>query len=276
MHINRCQPLLPALFGATRVAYFSIINCASGDLLAQEQVTAQRKEKVGKARDLTQQSVESAIHADSKETGAISSENAAIWEAEFGNAARARQAAADGLKLFPTSQGVEVEAALAYAMAGDTARAESLAQDLNKRYQLDTQVQSLWLPAIRAQLALNRKDAATAINNLQPALPRIEHGQIQFVVNLSCLCPTYIRGKAYLTAGQGTQAAAEFHKFSTTAASSGTVGREPWRIWVLRVRTRCSGEPRRARMPTLPASVRLPLTKTSSPSGKTPTPTSTS
>jgi hypothetical protein len=50
---------------------------------------------------------------------------------------------------------VESEAALIFAMAGDTARAESLAQDLRKRFPLDTQMQSLWLPAIQAQLALN-------------------------------------------------------------------------------------------------------------------------
>ena len=34
-----------------------------------------------------------------------------------------KQAAAEGLKLVPKSQGVQVEAALAYAMAGDSARA---------------------------------------------------------------------------------------------------------------------------------------------------------
>jgi hypothetical protein len=61
------------------------------------------------------------------------------------------------LKLVPTSQGVEVEAALAYAMAGDTARADSSAQDLGKRYPLDTQAQSLWLLAIHAQLALDKR-----------------------------------------------------------------------------------------------------------------------
>jgi hypothetical protein len=58
--------------------------------------------------------------------------------------------AAEALKLVPTSQGVEVEAALAFALAGDTARAESLAQDLNKRFPLNTQMQSLWLPSIQA------------------------------------------------------------------------------------------------------------------------------
>jgi len=162
----------------------------------------------GKARELTKRSVDSAIRADSKENGAIWLENAALREAALDNVTDAKQEAAEGLKLVPTSQAVAVEAALAYAMAGDAAQAESLAQDLNKRYPLDTQMQSLWRPAIQAQLALNRKDAATAINSLQPALPPLEYGMIFFVVNLSCLYPTYIRGEAYLAAGQGKEAAA--------------------------------------------------------------------
>jgi len=164
-----------------------------------------------KSRELTKRSVDSATRADSKENGAIWQENAALREAAFGNAAAAKQAAAQGLKLYPASQGVEVEAALAFAMAGDTARAESLAQDLGKRFPLDTQMQSLWLPVMHAQLALYRKNADDAISDLQAATP-IELGQIAFVSNLSCLYHSYIRGEAYLAAGQGTQAAAEFQK----------------------------------------------------------------
>ena len=165
-----------------------------------------------KARELTKQSIDSAIRADSKENGAIWQEIAAQREAVFGNATDAKREAALGLKLYPASQGVEVEAALAFAMAGDAARAESLEQDLNKHYPLDTQMQSLWLPAIRAQLALNRKNSAAAITSLQPALPPVEYGGIGFVANPSCLYPTYIRGQAYLVAGQGKEAAAEFQK----------------------------------------------------------------
>jgi tetratricopeptide (TPR) repeat protein len=123
----------------------------------------------------------------------------------------AKQAVAEGLKLVPASQSVEVEAALAFAMAGDAEQAESLAQDLNKRFQLDTQMQSLWLPAIHAQMALNRKNPASAVNSLQAA-SGIELGQIAFVANMSCLYPTYVRGEAYLAAGQGSAAAAEFQK----------------------------------------------------------------
>jgi serine/threonine protein kinase/tetratricopeptide (TPR) repeat protein len=166
---------------------------------------------LGKARELTKRAVDSAIRADSKEDGAIWQENAAIAQAAFGNPAEARQSAAEALKLAPTSQGVEVEAALTFAMAGDTARAESMAQELGKRFPLDTQMQSLWLPAIQAQLALDRKSPAAALNALQAA-SAIELGQIQFVVNISCLYHVYVRGEAYLAAGQGKEAAAEFQK----------------------------------------------------------------
>jgi tetratricopeptide (TPR) repeat protein len=167
---------------------------------------------LGKARELTKRSVDSAIRADSRENAAVWAEIAAQREAAFGNFAEAQRAAAEGLKLVPTSAGVQVEAALAYAMAGDSARADAMAQELSKRYPLDTHVQSLWLPAIQAQIALNRGDATSAINRLQLALPPLEYGQINFVANISCLYPTYLRGQAYLAAEKGKEAAAEFQK----------------------------------------------------------------
>jgi serine/threonine protein kinase/tetratricopeptide (TPR) repeat protein len=166
---------------------------------------------LGKARELTKRAVDSAIRADTKENGAIWQANAALEQAAYGNAAEARQEATEALKLDAESQGVGVEATLAFGMAGDTAKAETLAQDLGKRYPLDTQMQSLWLPAIQAQLALNKKNPAAALNALQAASP-IELGQIAFVANLSCLYHVYVRGEAYLAAGQGSAAAAEFQK----------------------------------------------------------------
>jgi tetratricopeptide (TPR) repeat protein len=179
---------------------------------------------LGKARELTKRAVDSAIRADSKESGGIWQENAAIAQAAYGNPAEARQSAAEALKMAPTSQGVEVEAALAFAMAGDTARAESMAQDSGKRYSLDTQMQSLWLPAIQAELALDKKNPAAAVTALQATIPPIELGQIAFVSNISCLYPTYVHGEAYLAAGQGKEAAAEFQKI---LGHSGIV----WNCW---------------------------------------------
>jgi eukaryotic-like serine/threonine-protein kinase len=178
---------------------------------------------LGKARELTTRSVNSAIRADSKENGAIWEENSALREAAYGDTAEARRTAGEGLKLAPTSQGVESEAALAFAMAGEIARAESLAKDLNSRYPLDTQMQSLWLPAIQAQVALNKRNPAAALNALQTASSN-ELGQITFVSNLSCLYDVYIRGEAYLAAGQGSAAAAEFQKI---LEHSGIV----WNCW---------------------------------------------
>jgi DNA-binding winged helix-turn-helix (wHTH) protein/tetratricopeptide (TPR) repeat protein len=166
---------------------------------------------LGKARELSKRAADSSIRADSKENGAIWQAIAAQREAAYGNATGARQSAAEALKMAPASQGVESEAALAFAMAGDTARAESLAQDLGKRFTLDTQIQSLWLPAIQGQLALNKKNPSAALNTLQTA-SAIELGQINFVANISCLYPVYLRGEAYLAAGQGSAAAAEFQK----------------------------------------------------------------
>src|ERR1700722_1008441 len=165
-----------------------------------------------KARELTKRAVDFAIRADSKETAAIWQANAAIEQGAFRNATEARQSGAEALTLVPTSQGVEAEAALAFAMAGDTARAESLAQDLGKRFPLDTQVQALWLPAIQGQVALDNGNPASALHFLQAAASPLELGQIPFVANISCLYPTYLRGEAYLAAGQGAAAGAEFQK----------------------------------------------------------------
>jgi serine/threonine protein kinase/tetratricopeptide (TPR) repeat protein len=166
---------------------------------------------LGKARQITKRSVDSAIHSDNKENAALWLAIAAQREAAFGNPTPAKQGAADAVKLVSTSQGVSVEAALAFAMAGDTARAESIAQDLNKNYPLNTQMQSLWLPAIHAQVALDRRKPADAVKALEATSP-MELAGSTFVLNVSCLYGTYIRGDAYLAQGQGKEAAAEFQK----------------------------------------------------------------
>jgi eukaryotic-like serine/threonine-protein kinase len=166
---------------------------------------------LGKAHTLTKRAVDSAIRTDNKENGAIWQAIGAQREAVYGNPAEALQPAAEALRLAPTSAGAESEAALAFAIAGDTARAMSLARDLEKRFPLDTQMQALWLPAIQVQLALDRKDPVAALNTPQAALP-LELAFIPFINNISCLYPVYVRGEAYLAAGEGSAAASEFQK----------------------------------------------------------------
>jgi tetratricopeptide (TPR) repeat protein len=89
--------------------------------------------------------------------------------------------------------------------------AQTLTDELYKRFSLDTVVQSVFLPATRAQLAINRKKQAAAIEVLQTAAP-YELGISIGNLNYSCVYPAYIRGQAYLAGGQGSLAAAEFQK----------------------------------------------------------------
>jgi hypothetical protein len=164
------------------------------------------------ARELNIQAADSFIRTDNKESAAVQWESDALREAAFGEFSEARRAADTGLRLYSASEGVRVVAALAYAMAGDSNKSESLMRELNERRPLDTQMQSLWLPAIQAQLALNRKAPAAAIKALRPATPPVEYGNVSFLMNPSCLWTAYIRGEADLAAGQGGAAAADFQK----------------------------------------------------------------
>jgi serine/threonine protein kinase/Flp pilus assembly protein TadD len=179
-------------------------------LLDMEADTAAYSGRLGKARELTRRAVASAEHADEKETGASYQAEAAIREALFGNTAEARQRTAAALAL-STGRDVQFAAALALAIAGDSPRAQSLSEDLVRRFPDDTMVQFNYLPAIRAQLALARRDAPKAVEALQPAAPSELGLPSESNLNLS-LCPVYLRGEAYLAMHQGREAAAEMQK----------------------------------------------------------------
>ena len=96
---------------------------------------------------------------------------AAQTEAAFGNSTAASSAASQALKLAPGSQAVQLETALAFALAGNASRAKSLAQDLAAAYPLDTQMLSLWIPSIHAQLELNHRNSASAFKSRSKTSP---------------------------------------------------------------------------------------------------------
>ncbi|MFZ0039277.1 MAG: protein kinase, partial [Candidatus Acidiferrales bacterium] len=167
---------------------------------------------IQRARELTKRAIDAALRTDNKESAAFWQDNSAIREAEFGYSAEARQSAAASLNLGGTDRPVAEEAALAFAMAGDSAHAESAAQGLAKRFPLDTLAKSLWVPMIEAQIAIEQKNPARAIELLQAASP-IELSVSSGGAGInSCIYPAYVRGQAYLSAKQGGAAAAEFQK----------------------------------------------------------------
>jgi tetratricopeptide (TPR) repeat protein len=180
-------------------------------VLSLESDTEAWSGRLGKARALSRQAVESARRSDEKEPAALWQANAAIREALFGNAGAARQNAAAAVALAPGSHDAEAQAALAYALAGDAVHAQSLADDLSKRFPQDTVVQSVWLPTIRAQIETSRKNPARSIELLQAAAP-YELGMLSASAANSCLYPVYVRAQAYLSAQQGPAAVAEFQK----------------------------------------------------------------
>ena len=167
--------------------------------------------RLGKARELSRHAVESARRSDEKEPAALWQANAAIREALFGNADAARQNAAAAVARAPGSRDAEAQAALAYALADDTAHAQTIADDLAKRFPQNTLVQSVWLPTIHAQIEMGHKNPARSIELLQATAP-YELGMLSASAPNSCLYPVYVRAKAYLTAQQGPAAVAEFQK----------------------------------------------------------------
>ncbi len=132
---------------------------------------------------------------------------AALREALFGYPSEARKRATAALE---NSKGLDVEyqAALALALIGDTARVQSLANDLNKQFPQDTIVQFKKLPTLNAQLSLNRNEPRKAIEALQTATPY----ELGIMGTGTGLYPVYVRGQAYLAAREGAKAAGEFQK----------------------------------------------------------------
>jgi tetratricopeptide (TPR) repeat protein/predicted Ser/Thr protein kinase len=180
-------------------------------MLSLESDTEAWSGRLGKARELSRQAVESARRRDEKEPAALWQANAAIREALFGDTEAARQNAAAAVALAPGSRDAVAQAGLAYALAGDATRAQPLADDLAKRFPQDTVVQSVWLPTIRAQIETGRKNPARSIELLQAAAP-YELGMLSGSAANSCLYPVYVRAEAYLSAQQGQLAAVEFQK----------------------------------------------------------------
>ncbi|HMD32618.1 MAG TPA: protein kinase, partial [Candidatus Acidoferrales bacterium] len=165
--------------------------------------------RLGKARDLSQRAVDSAIHAEARETAATWRANQALREAEFGNVAEARKAAGQAQTL-SGGRDVDIMVALTFARAGDTAQAQKLADKLDRDWPLDTVIQDYWLPTIRAAIEINKGDGKKAVELLQTA-SNYELGQPpQF--QCGTMYPIYIRGLAYLKEGKPQEAALEFQK----------------------------------------------------------------
>jgi eukaryotic-like serine/threonine-protein kinase len=136
----------------------------------------------------------------------------ALWEAFFGTAPAAGQSALAALE-HSKDRDVEYGAAFALALSGDSARSQTIANDLETRFPEDTAVKFIYLPVIRALRALNHGEPSKAIQLLQVTVPYdLGTPPCSAPAFFGILYPVYVRGLAYLAAHQGAEAAAEFQK----------------------------------------------------------------
>jgi tetratricopeptide (TPR) repeat protein len=166
---------------------------------------------LNQAREFSRQAVASAVRSDQKETAAQWKLDEVITEAEFGNPEIARRDA-DLALAWSSNHDSQILAALAFARTGDSARAQTIANDLAKRYPLDTLVNEYWLPVIRAAIEIAHNNPGKALQFTEVAIP-FELASPQTWSGLGGpLYPAYLRGQAFLMLGHGANAAMEYQK----------------------------------------------------------------
>jgi hypothetical protein len=186
-------------------------------LIAAEADVAAFYGQLTKAREFSHQAVASALKEGEKETASGYEADAALREALFDNPAEATQRASAALGL-ATPRDVEYGIALAFALTDTNKKFQTqikkLVNDLARRFPEDTVVQFNYVPTVNAMLQIDTGNPANAIEILEAARPYELGSPSNISMSLS-LYPVYVRGLAYLSAKQGTQAVAEFQKILT-------------------------------------------------------------
>jgi DNA-binding winged helix-turn-helix (wHTH) protein/tetratricopeptide (TPR) repeat protein len=169
--------------------------------LSYEALTQAYYGRLGRARALTRAAVAAGLKNHATEPiGQIEAFQAGV-EAWLGNSAQARQTTRAALAL-SRQQGTRIFVSLALAAAGDSSAARRQLDIVNKNYPVDTVVQTFWNPIVRGQLELKQGHAQRALDLLEPVRTHD--------LTDPTMCSVYLRGQAYLAAGNGAAAAAEF------------------------------------------------------------------
>jgi serine/threonine protein kinase/tetratricopeptide (TPR) repeat protein len=181
-------------------------------MVGEQSFTAAYYGRLREARLMSRRAVDLSLQAGHRERTAQYETAAAIHEALFGNRREAQDRAAAALKL---SRGRDMlyGAPLAQALAGDISHTKSDADELERRFPEDTGVRFHYLPQLRAAAALGRNEPLKAVEALQTAseyeLCLVPSASVGFTGSLYSV---FLRGEAFLKAGEGAQAAAEFQK----------------------------------------------------------------
>jgi eukaryotic-like serine/threonine-protein kinase len=190
-------------------------------ILFLESETAAYHGRFAGAQELTLRASDSARRANQTETAGEYVAHDAVREALAGNLALAKRESETALAAAHGRQ-VEGFSAIALALAGESAEAGRLADDLNKRFPEDTIVKFEYLPMIRGAQLLPTRDSGQAAEALAASAP-YELGETNPSFTFA-LYPVYLSGEALLAAKRGAEAVADFQKILD---HSGVVGNEP-------------------------------------------------
>jgi tetratricopeptide (TPR) repeat protein len=171
-----------------------------------------RSGKMRDARTMWHHAIALAQHNGDPARAAIYQAAVAVCEAHCGNGAAAIERAQAALAL-GKGRDVLYAASFALALSGDDAASQGLAEKLAKQFLEDTAVQFEYLPILHALSALARNGPLDAIEYLQTALPYdLAMPGTAFFARFGGLYTVYVRGRAYVEAGRGLEAAAEFQR----------------------------------------------------------------
>jgi tetratricopeptide (TPR) repeat protein len=186
---------------------------ATEDIISHiEALALARSGRLQDAKRMSAVPIEIAQRAGRRERAALFEAGRAVWEAYYGNTAAARQSASKALEL-GRGRDVDYAAAFALALSGDLPQSRALAEGLAREFPEGTFVQFMYLPTLRALFALNTSDPSAAIQALQIASRYdLALGGVGFIGRFGGLYSIYVRGLAYLAAGQPAEAAAEFQR----------------------------------------------------------------
>jgi tRNA A-37 threonylcarbamoyl transferase component Bud32/tetratricopeptide (TPR) repeat protein len=177
-----------------------------------ESLTLARAGQLERARALAREAIDAAEGLGQHETAAIYESAAAVWEALWGNRSTSTRRATTALER-SSQRDVTYANGVALALAGEVARSESLASDLERRFPRDTLVRFTYLPTLRALAAIARNEPVKAIELLQ-ANVAYERAVPWTAFNFffGSLYPVYVRAQAYAANGQNQEAVVELQK----------------------------------------------------------------
>ena len=152
-----------------------------------------------KSQDSLNRAIELAQRADVKEIVAGYAAGQAVRAAWLGKFAEAMSLAETALSI-ERNRNVLTRAAFAFALAGEGNKAQPLIVELEQKYPVDTLVNQLWIPQIKAAIELKKGNPQAAIDSLEPTKRYEAVGEFRSQT---------LRALAYLKWNRGAEAATE-------------------------------------------------------------------